>query len=425
MIEYETRSGWLGVLLSLIGASAVGYFLVTQAVTGYINGWVFAGGIVCVVCFFIVGEWSRWFTPFWLSTAAAIAMTVFGGIGAAPSNALLLVPAAVGVLRLLGEPRIQTWVGCAAAGLSGALVAIGSLGVTMSPLGLLSMVAGLLLGVLGGFNRRQARVARERERELAERTIVAREEHARATLLEQRQSIARDIHDVLAHSLGGVVVQLNAVEALLEAGHTDDAERRIRDVRDLAASGLGEARRAVEALRMPTDDAETTDAADLVASLRELVSTHSSLAGAVTFSVDGAAGEVPFGAVPFGEVPFGTVPSTVALALRRTLQESLSNARKHAPGEPVAVQLDWNDDSVVLTVSNPLPVSRPAASGRTRGTDASAGLASSGGGNGLPGIRERFAELAGGSAFAGVREDCFVVRAEAGLKRTGSDEPDE
>jgi hypothetical protein len=43
-------------------------------------------------------------------------------------------------------------------------------------------------------------------------------------------------------------------------------------------------------------------------------------------------------------------------------------------------------------------------------------LASSGGGNGLPGIRERFAELAGGSAFAGIREDCFVVRAEAWLE---------
>jgi signal transduction histidine kinase len=401
VIEYETRSGWLGTLLSLIGAVAVGYFLVIQGVTGYINGWVFAAGIVCVVCFFIVGEWSKWSTPFWLSTTAAIAMTVFGGIGAAPSNGLLLVPAAIGVLRLLGEPRIQTWVGCAAALVAGALVAIGSLGVTMTPLGLLSMEAGLLLGVLGGFNRRQARAARERQRELAERTIVAREEHARVTLLEQRQSIARDIHDVLAHSLGGVVVQLNAVEALLEAGHTDDAERRIRDARDLAASGLGDARRAVEALRMPTDDADATDADDLVASLRELVSTHRSMAGDVTFAVDGSS---------------TTVPSTVALALRRTLQESLSNARKHAPGEPVTAQLDWYDDRVVLTVSNPLPVSQSVDAGHEPGTDASARLASSGGGNGLPGIRERFAELDGGSAFAGVREDCFVVRAEAGLR---------
>lgn len=413
MIEYE-RSGWIGALLSLIGAAAVGYFLVAQGVSGYINGWVFAAGIVAVLCFFIVGEWRVWSAPFWLSTTAAIAMTLFGGIGAAPSNGLLLVPAAIGVLRLLGDSRIQTWVGCAAALVAGALVAIGSLGVTITPLGLLSMEAGLLLGVLGGFNRRQARAARERERELAERTIVAREEHARVTLLEQRQSIARDIHDVLAHSLGGVVVQLNAVEALLEAGHTDDAERRIRDARDLAASGLGEARRAVEALRMPTDDADATDAADLVASLRELVSTHRSLGGAVTFSLDESARSVP------SNMPSNTVPSTVALALRRTLQESLSNARKHAPGEPVTAQLHWHDDRVVLTVSNPLPVSKSVGSGQRheqeRGTDAGAGLASSGGGNGLPGIRERFAELVGGCAFAGVREDCFVVRAEAGLK---------
>jgi signal transduction histidine kinase len=404
VIEYETRTGWLGALLSLIGAVAVGYFLVAQGVTGYINGWVFAAGIVAVLCFFVLGDWRVWSAPFWLSTTAAIMMTLFGAIGAASSNGLLLVPAAIGVLRLLGDSRVKTWVGCTAALVAGALVAIGSLGVSMTPLGLLSMEAGLLLGVLGGFNRRQARAAREHERELAERTIVAREEHARVTLLEQRQSIARDIHDVLAHSLGGVVVQLNAVEALLEAGHTDDAERRIRDARDLAASGLGEARRAVEALRMPADNADATAAADLVASLRELVSTHRSMAGAVTFSVDG---------------PEREVPSTVALALRRALQESLSNARKHAAGEPVTARLDWHDDRVVLTVSNPLPVSQQVGSGKTGGSDASAGLAESGGGNGLPGIQERFAELVGGSAFAAVREDCFVVRAEAGLSRVG------
>ena len=84
-----------------------------------------------------------------------------------------------------------------------------------------------------------------------------REEKAQIELLAQRQSVARDIHDVLAHSLGGLVIQLDAVEALLESGDVDAARSRVADARALAASGLGEARRAVDALRDP--DARPAD----------------------------------------------------------------------------------------------------------------------------------------------------------------------
>ncbi len=83
--------------------------------------------------------------------------------------------------------------------------------------------------------------------------------------------------------------------------------------------------------------------------------------------------------------------------------------RKHAWGQPVLVRLDWQNDRVQLTVSNPLDQEHsPPAAARA--------AAEAGGGHGLDGMRERFGALpAGGSASAGVEGGLFVVRAWAGL----------
>jgi hypothetical protein len=226
VIIYDARSGWVGTLLSLVGAFVIGYFLIPQYATASIAWWVFAAGLIALACWLVVADWGAWNPPVWLLLVASVVMTAFGAIGAAPSNGLLVVPAAVGVLRLIGEPRIDLWIGCAAALMAAALMAFGSFAVTATPLGLLALEGGVALGLLGGINRRQSRAARERDRELIERTMDAREEHARASALEARQRVARDIHDVLAHSLGGMVVQLDAVEALLESGRLDEAESR-------------------------------------------------------------------------------------------------------------------------------------------------------------------------------------------------------
>jgi signal transduction histidine kinase len=94
-------------------------------------------------------------------------------------------------------------------------------------------------------------------------------------------------------------------------------------------------------------------------------------------------------------------------AFERALQEALSNARKHAPGEPVQALLAWSDDAVRLTVSNQLG----DGPGPEPGT-----LARSGGRHGLEGMRERFAALpAGGRVTAGVDGGRFIVTAETGL----------
>src|SRR5262245_34163071 len=104
---------------------------------------------------------------------------------------------------------------------------------------LISSVAGGGFGFLARTGRRERLAEREAEERRAERSV-----------LEERARIARDIHDVLAHSLGGLVLQLDALETVTAAdGASPAVLERVRGARRLAADGLVEAKRAVDALR--------------------------------------------------------------------------------------------------------------------------------------------------------------------------------
>ncbi|MGN6799625.1 MAG: sensor histidine kinase [Gaiellaceae bacterium] len=206
--------------------------------------------------------------------------------------------------------------------------------------------AGALAGLVGGIARRQAR---EKERE-AERTHVARE-----------------LHDVLAHTLAALAVQLEAAEAVLEAG--DDA--RLRDLlarsRQLVTNGIEETAQAVRALRdEPVAIAER---------IEELV-----------------AGEIP---LHINGTP-RPLPAAAGLALYRAAQEGLTNARKHAPGAATEVSLAFDRGSTTVRVRNGAPPTPPADAPGSR--------------LGLQGLRERL-ELAGGRLEAGVAGDGFVIEA--------------
>jgi signal transduction histidine kinase len=279
---------------------------------------------------------------------------------------------------LLATPRRPLALGIAAALASAALVAIGALlGVAETGV-LLGAGAGLAIAVLAGVSRRQSRAAVSRERELLEERLRLEEERGRTAALAERSRIARDIHDVLAHSLGGLVLQLDAVDALLESGRIVDARARAAAARGLAASGLDEARRAVDALRDP----ET--ATDLRAALDELLATHRSLGGSATLA-----------AVSAGP-PHPLAPEAAG-AIRRAAQEALTNARRHAPGQPTDITLTEDPDATTLVAVTPLSLEPTPASG-------------AGGGRGLTGIRERVAAL-GGTAEWGVRDGVFALTA--------------
>ena len=262
---------------------------------------------------------------------------------------------------------------------------------------LLSVYGGLLLAVLVGITRRQSRLAQARDQELLARSIEAERESARAALLAERTAVARDIHDVLAHSLGGLVIQLDAVEALLEAGRTTEATERVIQAHALAVDGLTDARRAVSALR---DDTSTGSAPDLDldsddgtraehlpadTALADLVATHRSLG--FRTEIDGDLGLT------------GITPAHRA-ALTRALQEALSNARRHAPTSSTHIRSERTERMLTVMIST----SQDGPSG-TAPPAASTGL-------GLAGMRERFAELGDASTVtAGPADGRFVVTA--------------
>jgi signal transduction histidine kinase len=381
LVDPGPQATWFRRGLSAIGIVAIGWDIIRPFVRGELTAWAFVAIVAALVAwgvFAIVPL--RWST---LITVCLAIMVVGGGLGSADSQGVAVVPIIVAVVWLSRDPRRSVGYSLGA-GLIGIVFIIG--GDILRPLptlAVVSLTAGVVVAFFGGLSRRQFTVA-----ELRSRALVG--EQARADLLASRQQIAHDIHDVLAHSLGGLVIQLDAVEALLEAGDIQAAEARVRDARLLAADGLGEARRAVAALSEVPDTGEV-DASELVESLAPLIAAHRSLGGSVDFDESGS------------RIP---VSAPLAAALRRALQEGLTNARKHAPGEPVTVRLAWKSGTVTLRITNPVGA-QAAAPGPLVPAPVIPG-----GGHGLVGMRERFAQLPGGSATARADAGSFVVLVE-------------
>jgi signal transduction histidine kinase len=213
--------------------------------------------------------------------------------------------------------------------------------------------------------------AEQAEQTLAE-TRRAREAETHAAALAERARIAREIHDVLAHSLAAVSVNLQAAEGLLATLPDGNPElgkaiECIDRAGVLTREGLAEARRAIQALRE-----DTAPLADQLSAL------------AKEWAADT---DVP---ADFGVSGFPrAVNPEVGLTAFRTAQEALTNARKHAPGQPVRISLEFLPEDIAVSVVNPLPAS---ADGSPRGDV--------GTGYGLKGLRER-AVLGDGTLEAG------------------------
>ncbi|MFK3983519.1 sensor histidine kinase [Micromonospora sp. NPDC050397] len=234
------------------------------------------------------------------------------------------------------------------------------------PAAALINVAVVVIVVLFGLHRREHRRRARQTARLLEQTRLAQREQARAAALDERARIARELHDVLAHSLGALGVQLEVAEALLtDRGDVEGAAVRVRRARRLAAEGLVEARAAVAALRADVPPL-TTALSDLVTAYRQDHQVP------VDFRTEGT----PRPLAPAAEV-----------SLLGTAREALTNAAKHAPGGPVTVALHFRPEEVRLQVCNGPGRATPAEAVRVNGY-------------GLTGSRERIA-LVGGTLTAG------------------------
>jgi signal transduction histidine kinase len=228
-----------------------------------------------------------------------------------------------------------------------------------------------------GYMSRQFRLGQARAEELVAELEASREALASTVALRERQHLAREMHDVLAHSLSALAVQLEGTRLLARStGAAPAVVEGVERSHHLARGGLEEARRAIEALRggdMPGPDRLGA----LTEEFREQTGVETALA------LDGEPRELT---------------SEARLAVYRTAQEALTNVRRHAEAERVDVRLRYADDGTWLTVED-------------RGTPAN-GAHEPGLGYGLTGMRER-AELLGGRLAAaptphGFRVELFI-----------------
>ncbi|MEB8341918.1 sensor histidine kinase [Streptomyces endophyticus] len=221
----------------------------------------------------------------------------------------------------------------------------------------LPWVLGLTTGVpvVAGMLSRSKQRALEAVIGAAESSERAARAEARTAALAERGRIARDVHDVLAHSLAGINMQLELADALLDTGDLDKVREANQKAHSMVKESLKQAQWTVHALR--------EDALPLVETLTAMLES-SGHRDALTVT--------------------GTVRPLSARGtqnLLRIAQEALTNAGRHAPGGTVAVELAFAGASTTLTVRN-----GPAARAVTVGL---------GSGMGLIGMRERVALLDG------------------------------
>ncbi|NUV64100.1 histidine kinase [Streptomyces sp. CAI-85] len=276
----------------------------------------------------------------------------------------------------LRSPAVVLWCGCAIAALERLPLAAG-LPMASAAFAAFAVADGdawpttaVIIGgmALAGYALRLDAEARGSAQRLLAQERAARAAEAESAALAERARIAREIHDVLAHSLSAQLVHLEAARLLIERG-ADRAQilERVVAARGMARDGLDETRQALSALR------------------GDLTPLEEFLTGLVR-QADGAEITVEGERRP--------LPAEASQTVRRVAQEALTNARKHAPGAKVCVRLAYEAREVTLDVRD---------SGGSPGE-----LAQVGGGYGLLGMRER-AELLGGSLDAGPGEEGFVV----------------
>lgn len=291
----------------------------------------------------------------WLAFASAFA-------GGALATAAIAVPRALAVLA----PGRVADLGLGAGNPSAprqVLVVGGLLAFTLTVL-LLAWTAGILFRTW-----RQARANRIAAA-VAEREVAAEQERTR---------IARDMHDVVAHSLAVVIAQADGARYLRQED-PDAVDGALQTIASTARDALGDVRTLLAQLRHPQGDGPQPTIGDLDRLVEQL-----------------AAAGLPVRREDTGTpLPLATAQQ---LAVYRIAQESLTNALRHAdPAREVLMHVGWSPHGLDLTVSSALAASAPAA-GHGIGT-----------GHGIAGMTER-AALAGGRLTAHAEDGRFVVRA--------------
>ena len=363
---------WLGLLAFLIAPPSAPYALPVQIACYVVLG------LTLLVWTALEASPARY--PAWALPVARGVIAFASGLaaGAGGGGSAMVVFAFVAAMAAAVNNELAAAVAVTAAGILA--IEVSGLAFDQSYGTLLGLPAIVLAGLVIGRNWGAYRVQAEQSAALLAQREQLQAEQRRADLLDERARIAREIHDVLAHSLGALGIQIQAARLVLHKD-ADQASDLLAAAQQMAAEGLVETRRAVQALR--------TDTLPLDQELGLVTDTHAQRYH-VPVSYD------------TGGVLTALSPDAT-LALLRIAQEALVNAAKHAAGQPVAVRLDYGDADVRLTVRNDLPADAD--------TRRAADVSTVNGGYGLTGMHERL-RLLNGTLEAGRRDGQWIVTAD-------------
>jgi signal transduction histidine kinase len=258
-----------------------------------------------------------------------------------------------------------------------------------------AFVAALLAAIpaLAGVIVRSRRGSRE---QLA---VQERRHEGERALLQERQRIARELHDVVAHHMSVIAIQAEAAP-YKTADPPPELVESFAEIRASALAGLSELRRVLGVLRSEEPETAPQPGLDDLAGLLESARTGGVT---VTSSVTGNPRPLPEG---------------VNLSAYRIVQEALSNAMRHAPGSAVQVKLYYGDAALVIEVrNNGLPLDGQAPAGQNGDRELRRG-----GGHGIIGMRERATSLGGNLQAGPTGKGDFLVTAALPL---GEDEPED
>ncbi|WP_371670116.1 histidine kinase [Streptomyces sp. NBC_00289] len=301
---------------------------------------------------------------FWLSFAAVPVTAVFCDSWddwPFPTGSFVCHLIVLTVVALRTRPRVAAWMWAltAAYGIT-AEIFFGAGYYASNTAPLLVISAFVLLAVTVRHIRRDA------EQEVTAQQSVTEHERSRRTLLEERTTIARELHDVVAHHMSVVAIQAEAAPYRVE-NPPPELERAFVTIRENAVAALTELRRVLGVVR--AEDYEAPDAPQpTLADLDALLANVRDAGLDVEKVVTGAVRELPQG---------------VELSAYRIVQEALSNSLRHAPGAGARVEIGYVLGGLGLRIVNgPLP-------------ELSLVKPSPGAGHGITGMRERVSMLNG------------------------------
>jgi signal transduction histidine kinase len=330
---------------------------------------IFSGAPAAVVMLTLV----RPVLAFWASLLVAPFVGFFSGyLSGWPwsRNAFVAHLAVLAVATARTRPRAGAWMWAVTAGATLFMEIFIGYGASSDAVYMLFVSALVLLVVS------VVQIRRDAKRQVtAEKTVTA-VERSKRTVLEERTTIARELHDVVAHHMSVVAIQAEAAPYRVE-NPPPELEAAFVTIRENAVAALSELRRILGVVR--AEDYEAPDAPQpTLADLDDLIANVREAGLEVTRTVTGARRELPQG---------------VELSAYRIVQEALSNVLRHAPGAAATVEVSYVLGGLGLRIAN------GPARGLTKPSPSTAGA-----GHGITGMRERVAML-GGEMTAGESED--------------------